>query len=154
MADEINTTAEVAEASAMRIGRAVHTNPEGCPPTAEQEPLPDAIARKPVDQKSPAEWAYERLILYIKNFEQTLDNEHEVAMGLTDTGAGVLRIEGLGYFDPDIVTFYGSDMGGARIQLVQHVSQLNVVLRANPKAVAAEPPRRIGFELAESLNEA
>jgi len=49
------------------------------------------------------------------------------------TSAGVLRIEGLGYFDPDIVTFYGSDSSGGKTQLVQHVSQLNVMLRALPK---------------------
>ncbi len=153
MSDEINTTAEVVEASALRrAGRAVHTGSDPCP-TPEQEPLPDAIAKKPVEEKSAAEWAYERLILYIKNFEETLDSEHEIAMGLTDTGAGVLRIEGLGYFDPDIVTFYGSDQSGARVQLVQHVSQLNVVLRANPKAQTDAAPRRIGFELAQGLEE-
>ena len=152
MSDEIQTSAEVAEASALRHGRAVHATPN-CPPSAEQEPLPANVAKKPVEQKSAAEWAYERLILYIKNFESSLDAEHEVGMGLTDTGAGVLRIEGLGYFDPDIVTFYGTDATGARVQLVQHVSQLNVVLRANPKAIPTEPPRRIGFELARGLDD-
>ena len=74
-------------------------------------------------------------------------------MGFTDTGAGVLRIEGLGYFDPDIVTFYGTDQTGARIQLVQHVSQLNVLLRSMPKPSEIEKPRRIGFRLAKALEE-
>ncbi|MGI9391644.1 MAG: DUF6173 family protein [Boseongicola sp.] len=152
MTNEIKTSAEVVENSAMPCGNAVHAA-DGCAPTAEQEPLPPAIAKKPVDQKSPAEWAYQRLILYIKNFEQTLDNKHEVAMGLTDTGAGVLRIEGLGYFDPDIVTFYGNDQTGARVQLVQHVSQLNVLLRANLKPDTEETARRIGFQLAKGLEE-
>ena len=120
----------------------------------DDEPLPEAVTKTPVAQKSPAEWAYQRLILYIKNFEQTLDAEHEVAMGLTDTGAGVLRIEGLGYFDPDLVTFYGSDQTGARVQLVQHVTQLNVLLRANRKPESADTARRIGFELAKGLEDA
>ena len=153
MDDEISTTAEYAEAAAMRLGRAVHADP-ATGPTPEQEPLPDAVQKKPVESKSPAEWAYERLILYIKGFEKTLDNEHEVAMGFTDTGAGVLKIEGLGYFDPDIVTFYGTDGSGARVQLVQHVSQLNVLLRAMRKPDTEAAPRRIGFELAKGLDTA
>ena len=122
------------------------------PLTAEQKPLPEAISERPIEEKSPAEWAYERLILYIQNFEEQLDNEHEVAMGFTGGDAGVLRIEGIGYFDPDIVTFYGADGGGAKTQLIQHVSQLNVMLRALPREDPSEtPPNRIGFRLAADL---
>ena len=125
---------------------------EGAPLHAEQKPLPEAITGTPIEDKSPAEWAYERLILYIQNFEEQLDNEHEVAMGFTGGDAGVLRIEGIGFFDPDIVTFYGSDGGGAKTQLIQHVSQLNVMLRALPREDASEePPNRIGFRLAADL---
>lgn len=125
---------------------------EGAPPTAEQKPLPQAITDTPIEDKSPAQWAYERLILYIQNFEEQLDNEHEVAMGFTGGDAGVLRIEGVGYFDPDIVTFYGADGSGAKTQLIQHVSQLNVMLRALPREESSqEPPNRIGFRLAADL---
>ena len=132
--------------------QAAHTDPNA-PKTAEQEPLPESVSRKPTDQKSPAEWAYQRLILYIQNFEKQLDGEHEVAIGVTDSGAGVLRIEGVGYFDPDIVTFYGADQHGARMQLIQHVSQLSVALRAMPKPGEAPEPRRIGFKLAQEVEE-
>ncbi len=97
--------------------------------------------------KSPAGWAYERLVLYIRNFESQLDASQEIAMGFTGSQAGILRIEGLGYYDPDIVTFYGRDEDGLKTQLVQHVSQLSVLLRAVPKVQEAEPPRRIGFSL-------
>lgn len=114
-------------------------------------PLPEAVSRTPVDRKSAAKWAYERLILYIQNFEQQLDNAHEVAMGFADTGTAVIRIEGIGYFDPDIVTFYGVDQLGAKTQLVQHVTQLSVMLRALPKPSPVEEPRRIGFRLAADL---
>ena len=124
------------------------------PPTVEMQPLPAAIAHEDVEEKSPAQWAYERLILYIKNFEDRLDNKHEVAMGLVGGEAGVLRIEGIGYFAPDIVTFYGRDEEGSRMQLIQHVAQLNVVLRATPKAPEIEEPRRIGFRLVSELSSA
>lgn len=97
--------------------------------------------------KSPAEWAHDRLVMYIRNFESQLDAEHEIAMGFASDESGVLRIEGLGFFDPDIITFYGRDDGGAKTQLIQHVTQLSVTLRAVPKETTAEPPRRIGFQL-------
>jgi hypothetical protein len=118
---------------------------------AEDIPLPDGVARKPVAQKSAAEWAYERLILYIKKFEETLDAGHEVAMGFAGSESGVIRIEGIGFFDPDIVTFYGSDAEGTKTQLIQHVTQLNVMLRALPKPATAPAPRRIGFRLAADI---
>ncbi|MBV7407865.1 DUF6173 family protein [Maritimibacter sp. DP1N21-5] len=137
-----------------RPGRAVHCD-DHAEPTPEQVPLPDALTHEPIDKKSPAQWAYERLILYIQNFELKLDRDHEVAMGFVGGDAGVLRIEGLGYFDPDIVTFYGAERDGTKTQLVQHVSQLNVMLKAmpRPKEEKDEEPYRIGFRLARDLEQ-
>ncbi len=150
MDNKIDTSAEAAEASAMPRCHEVHSDPDQpCLKTAAQ-----ALGAQHTDQKSPAQWAYERMILYIQNFEKTLDEEHEVAMGFTGGDAGVLRIEGMGYFDPDIVTFYGQDASGARTQLVQHVGQLSVMLRALPKHPELAAPNRIGFRLAEDLAKA
>lgn len=147
--DDIRTTAEAAEDAALPCAHAVHAD-GGAP---EPLVLPDSAARVPVDRKSPARWAYERLVLYIQNFEKQLDTEHEAAMGFAGTHSGVLRIEGIGYFDPDIVTFYGSDPAGVKTQLVQHVHQLNVILRAVPKSVEDDAPRRIGFRLVADLEQ-
>jgi hypothetical protein len=60
----------------------------------------------------------------------------------------------MGFFDPDVVTFYGTDPAGGKTQLIQHVTQLNVMLRALPKAVQSAEPNRIGFRLAADLEEA
>jgi hypothetical protein len=106
-----------------------------------------AVTKKTEKPKSPAEWAHDRLVMYIRNFESQLDAAQEIAMGFAGDEAGVLRIEGIGYFDPDIVTFYGRDESGAKTQLIQHVSQLSVTLRAVPKEGESDPPRRIGFQL-------
>ncbi len=148
MTDEIRTSAELHEATALPCAGVVHADPTAMP-TAEQEPLPAALSRQPIEEKSEAQWAYERLILYIRNFESQLEAEDEVAMGFAGGDAGVLRIEGLGYFDPDLITFYGRDEDGVKTQLVQHVTQLNVLLRAVPRAEPEEPARRIGFRLAK-----
>ncbi len=149
----IMTTAEAMEQSALPCSRAVHSDPAS-PATAEQMPLPPALTRKHFAKKSPAEWAYERLILYIKNFEEQLDARHEVAMGFAGGQAGVLRIEGLGFFDPDLVTFYGRDESGSKTQLIQHITQLNVMLRAIAREAPDEPARRIGFRLARDFDPA
>ena len=126
---------------------------EDGPVVVKDHPLPKKVAETPLEQKSSAQWAYERLILYIKTFEEQLDNEHEVAMGFVGGDAGVLRIEGIGYFDPDVLTFYGSDGEGMKTQLIQHVSQLSVMLRALPKLVESAAPNRIGFRLAAELED-
>ena len=133
-------------ASAEPRAKAVHSDPSQCG-ALETAPLPKAATRRKVEDKSPAEWAYERLILYIQNFEAQLDADQEVAMGFAGGQAGVLAIEGVGFFDPDLVTFYGRDEDGLKTQLIQHVSQLNVLLRAVPKEQPEDPPRRIGFQM-------
>jgi hypothetical protein len=145
----IETSAEIAEAAILPQVHEVHCDPK---PGQTGPVLPKAM-QKPAEAKSPARWAYERMILYIQNFEEQLDSEQEVAMGFAGGDAGVMRIEGMGYFDPDIVTFYGSDSAGTRTQLVQHVTQLNVMLRALPKAQPETPATRIGFRLARDLEE-
>ncbi|UWR23084.1 hypothetical protein [Sulfitobacter sp. S190] len=149
MGEQVETTAEAAEAAAMPRMHEVHTDPAAR--TATDQALPKGVTAKSAEKKSPAQWAYERVVLYLKKFEEGLDENHEIAMGFAGADAGVLRIEGMGYFDPDIVTFYGTDPAGGKMQLVQHVSQLNVVLRALPKAVEAAAPNRIGFRLIEDL---
>lgn len=149
MDNQIRTAAEAVEADALPKMHEVHCDPKQRKAT--KKILPKCVTDKPASQKSPAQWAYERVVLYLKNFEEQLDNEHEVAMGFTGGDAGVLRIEGMGYFDPDIITFYGSDPAGGRTQLVQHVSQLNVMLRAVPKEIEDAAPNRIGFRLLEDL---
>lgn len=149
MDDAIKTAAEAYESDALPRRYEVHTDPE----QAQDQDQPAALNSKPVTRKSPAQWAYERIVMYLQKFEKQLDSDHEVAMGFTGADAGVLRIEGMGYFDPDVITFYGTDPTGGRMQHIQHVSQLNVILRALPKAVQGKAPNRIGFRLVEDLKE-
>lgn len=118
------------------------------PETADQRARPEVFGDGSAEQKSPAEWMHDRLVLYIRNFEQQLDTTDEIAMGFAGGDAGVLRIEGLGFFAPDVITFYGRDADGSKTQLIQHVAQVSVILRAVRKIEQNEPARRIGFRLA------
>lgn len=98
-------------------------------------------------RKGAARAAAERLVAWIQDFEAGLDPAQEVALGLAGGAAGILQIEVIGYSDPDLITFSGTDEDGRRTELIQHVSQLNVILRAVPPADPDEAPRRIGFTL-------
>ena len=72
-----------------------------------------------------------------------------VAMGFAGDTTGVLRIEGLGYFDPTSSPSTGSDATGTRTQLIQHVTQLSVnAARPAPGPRDKAEPVRIGFRLA------
>lgn len=146
--NKIETTAEAYEASAIpRCNVAIAV--DDAAPTVEQKPLPEAVLEQ--GDKTAAEWAYERLILYIQTFEEQLDSEHEVGMGIAGADVGAVHIQGIGFFAPDMVTFYGTDDKGSKMQLVQHVSQLNVMLIAAPKTESKA--RRIGFRMVEQLEE-
>ncbi|NOX72160.1 MAG: hypothetical protein GXP03_00555 [Alphaproteobacteria bacterium] len=148
--DEIETTAETVEAAALPDAKVAHCDPD-MHKTPEEMPLPPEIGNTPLEDKSEAQWAYERLVLYIQNFEKTLDGDHEIGMGFAGGEMGVMRIQGIGFFAPDILTFYGTDMTGAKTQLVQHVGQLNVMLRAAPKESQTKEANRIGFRLAAAF---
>ncbi|GLQ35899.1 hypothetical protein GCM10007939_21830 [Amylibacter marinus] len=147
--DQIKTAAEAAENAALPEAYAVHVDADGSRTTEKTAP---PKAGKPLADKSPAEWAYERIVMYIQKFEETLDAKHEVGMGFAGSDAGSVKIQGMGYFAPDMVTFYGADGEGNKMQLVQHVSQLNVMLVAEPKSEEAAEPNRIGFQLAQDLD--
>ena len=109
--------------------------------------MSDDLPQPPAEPMGPARSAYARIAQYIRAFEAQLNSAQEVAMGFAGSEAGVLRIEGIGFFDPDLITFYGRDEAGQKTQLIQHVSQLSVLLRAAPVADRSAPARRIGFVL-------
>lgn len=140
---EAALSAAVTRAAALPQTPALQTDassllaPAAQPPRSQSQPQPHG----------PAASAYARLIHYIQSFEAALNSDQEIAMGFTGSAAGVLKIEGLGFLDPDLITFYGRDEDGNKTQLVQHVSQLSVMLRAVPKAAPERPANRIGFRL-------
>lgn len=94
---------------------------------------------------SRAETACESIIDAIREFEASLDSDHEVALHLASFGQSILlnveRIENDGSF---LLVFRGR-IKGQSATLVQSVSQLNFLLMAVPKEDPAGPPRRIGF---------
>jgi len=102
---------------------------------------------------NPAEEIYNQLVEYIQEFEKGLDQEHENGAQLVSFGNTVeFRISNIGYYGPDIITFYGQDDQGRKLQLIQHISQLSVLL-IGLKTIENRPPRRIGFNLEQKTSE-
>ncbi len=99
-----------------------------------------------------ADWVHEKIAEQIKEFEDQLDKEHEIAMMLAGFGQPVMMlVEDIGFQNPNLLYFYGT-VDGKETQLIQHMSQLNFVLMSVPKQ-PDKPARRIGFQLNEDREE-
>lgn len=96
-----------------------------------------------------ADWKYEKIMEQIHNFEEDLDDEHEIALKLTSFGSAITMIvTDIGYQNPDLLYFYGL-VNGVDAQLIQHMSQLNFLLTAVERQDKTKPARRIGFICSE-----
>lgn len=105
----------------------------------------------PAIQQSAAEWMYERLCKQITKFESKLSENEEIGGRIVAApGGDTFHIEDIGYWGPDLVIFYGNSRDGRPLELLQHVTQISVLLTALPKE--QEAPRRIGFMLMQRFN--
>ncbi|MFB5143009.1 DUF6173 family protein [Vibrio diabolicus] len=106
--------------------------------------IADRLTERSLNEVNPAAWTYERLGEYIKDFEADLDSDHEIGARLVSFGQAVtFHIQDVGYYGPDIISFTGLDSNGKKVQLIQHMSQLSVLLVAMNKL--EDEPKRIGF---------
>ncbi len=116
--------------------------------------LSESLARMEEAQNQLAEAAHLRnnpvievcqaIQAYIEAFENGLDDEHEIGIRLASFGGVVVfHAEKIGFFKPNVITFYGITDEGEKVQLIQHVSQLNFLLKAVKKL--EDKPCRIGF---------
>lgn len=103
---------------------------------------------------NPAEWAFARLSRLIEEFESRLDKDEEIGVRLVGLpGEGMLQIEDVGFWGPDMILFFGRNADGKPVRLIQHYTQFNVLLGSAPKR-RPEPARRIGFQLRERMEKA
>ena len=92
-----------------------------------------------------ASYQYEIIKDEIKDFEKTLDDEHEVCLKLCDFGQSIsMNVVEIGYADPDLIFYYGY-INGQYAQLIQHINQINFLLVSVQKEDPDVPARRIGF---------
>lgn len=109
------------------------------------EEIGSDIAEQVNKDRNPIIEIRETLEQHIKEFETSLDSDHEVGTKLVSFGQSVtFRVHQVGFSKPSIVIFYGTTDAGEKVRLIQHISQLNFFLIAM-KRNSEEPKRKIGF---------
>lgn len=110
-----------------------------------------AIPLPPTLTRNPAEWMHERLVRSIVEFEKSLDEAQEIGARLVNfSEREPIHISDVGFWGPDLIIFYGTNADGRSVQLLQHVTQVSVLLVALPKE--HQQARRIGFQLQKRLD--
>lgn len=109
--------------------------------------------RLPDSAINPAKWAYERLAKRIGEFETDLNDDEEIGARLVAAPGpdAFFHIEDVSYWGPDMIMFTGKNADGRKVELIQHHTQLSVLLTALPKQ--QDKPRRIGFHLNRDVEE-
>ena len=101
---------------------------------------------EPIEFESPfvSGPVYDRIIEQVREFQASLDSEHEVGAYFAAFGQPApLLVTKIGHQYPTLVIFEG-EIEGRRTRLVQHMSQVNFLLVAIP-VKDERPARRIGF---------
>ncbi len=99
---------------------------------------------------NPASWMYERVCRQIIDFEKSLKPDEELGGRFVNAPhEGVVHVEDVGYWGPDMLIFHGTDNSGRPVQLLQHYSQTSVLLCTVPKK--DDQAKRIGFVLESRL---
>ncbi len=110
---------------------------------------PATTDEKPYD---PAAWMHQRLVHQVMEFEKNLGPDHEVGGRFVEGPSGEpLHLSNVASWGPDMILFMGEFPDGRKWELVQHYSQVSMLLVAVRK-INAEP-RRIGFELLKTVKE-
>lgn len=105
-------------------------------------------------QNRPAQWAFEQLVEEIVEFEKQLNSDEEIGGRFVSAPIeGAISIENVGYRNPSMIVFVGKNADGRPVRLLQHHSQLSVLLVALAKQ-GDQPARRIGFDLEHLIKSA
>jgi len=89
---------------------------------------------------------HKRLINWINDFHQSLDDEFEVGVRLVNFGQTVtFHIEDIGYWNPSLISFTGKTEAGEPVELIQHVTQISILLMKMKRIDPQQPKKPIGF---------
>lgn len=92
---------------------------------------------------NPAAYMHERIVRMISEHEQRLSENEELGVYVVGGSAPPFHLRGISYSNPDILRFIGKDSNGNSVQLLQHYSQMGVMVVSMPKL--EEKVFRIGF---------
>jgi len=126
---------------------------------SENNPNSKTIPYNPFDTTKPvisrldghlASGFYEKLIDLIYEFEQGLKDNEEVGGRLVNFGQTItFHIQDIGYYNPSLIIFNGVNDQGDAVKLIQHVTQISILLVTLPRINDKE---RIGFKMKQELD--
>jgi hypothetical protein len=117
---------------------------EGRNTTMDLQKAMDGVLEPIRKKANPAGYALERVVPLIETFQNTIGDEVEVGISVVGSGSAVpFRLRAIRVSDPDILIFDGINERGNVVQLLQHYSQMAIMLVAVPKL--EQKPFRIGF---------
>ncbi len=94
-----------------------------------------------------------RLINWINDFHRALDADHEVGLQLVTFGEKTtFHVEDIGYWNPSLISFIGKTEKGDPVELVQHVSQISLLLVKMKNLYSGKPKNPIGFATWEEFD--
>lgn len=100
-----------------------------------------------IENPNMAKTTYNRIAQAIDDFQTALGPKDEVGALLAMFGREVLiHIHDIGFYNPQLIVFYGQTQDGNKVRLVQHQSQVNILLMA-VRPLEGQEPRRLGFDL-------
>jgi hypothetical protein len=89
---------------------------------------------------------HKRLVAWINDFDSQLDQQHEVGVRLVSFGQTVVfHLADISYWNPSLIVFKGAMEDGQPVELIQHVSQISILLMRLPRKDPNQPKTRIGF---------
>lgn len=96
---------------------------------------------------------YKRLEKWIQNFEKRLDQEHEVGIRLINFGQTVtFHLQGISYSNPSLIAFVGTSDQFEPVELIQHVSQISILLIKVKRHDTSQPKKPICFHSGEQTD--
>ena len=105
----------------------------------------------PVNQNLASEF-YKRLVNKINHFNDNLDAEFEVGVRLINFGQTItFHLQDMDYLDPSLISFLGDTNPGSeeneRVELIQHVSQISILLMKLKRIDPSQPKHPFGFAI-------
>lgn len=83
---------------------------------------------------------YQRIVALINNFESELPDTMQAGGRLVSAGDITFSIQDIGYWDPNMIVFYGELSDGSAVELVQHLSQSPISQLLSPDRMTSKNP--------------
>ncbi|MDO8804808.1 MAG: DUF6173 family protein [Elusimicrobiota bacterium] len=91
---------------------------------------------------------YSRLTKWIGDFDKELEPQYEVGLRLVNFGQTfTFHLESIGYWNPSLISFHGTTDKGEPVELIQHVTQISILLMKVPRKNPDVPKKPIGFAI-------